>query len=267
MRVQGEQRFHANCGRCHATPQKFSPRVMATVIRHMRVRATITDARYASDPVLYESIVLHEWIVHDQCCHNSVTTKVTCLQPMTKSRCIRRNVLRMAIVLALLVGLSLASTPARVIELTADSDSRYKIAGMRTPEITVKAGEEIRLKVTARRGSRGIGMVRFMASRCFAPRTEQGRGVGSDVQARNAGVRPHRALRAGRIRCGLHRNLQRRPRRHAHEVHRAALSYFEHGGGMEEINLVGAASSNWRDLRRRRPHVTSTEKSPTASVH
>src|SRR5690242_5328862 len=44
MRVQGEQRFHANCGRCHATPQKFPPRVMATVIRHMRVRATITDA-------------------------------------------------------------------------------------------------------------------------------------------------------------------------------------------------------------------------------
>ena len=43
MRVQGEQRFRANCGRCHATPQKFSPRVMATVLRHMRVRATITD--------------------------------------------------------------------------------------------------------------------------------------------------------------------------------------------------------------------------------
>ena len=44
VRVQGEQRFHANCGRCHAAPQKFPPRVMATVIRHMRVRATITDA-------------------------------------------------------------------------------------------------------------------------------------------------------------------------------------------------------------------------------
>lgn len=42
MRVQGEQRFHANCGRCHAAPQKFPPRVMATVVRHMRVRATIT---------------------------------------------------------------------------------------------------------------------------------------------------------------------------------------------------------------------------------
>jgi mono/diheme cytochrome c family protein len=43
MRVQGEQRFHANCGRCHAAPQKFPPRMMATVLRHMRVRATITD--------------------------------------------------------------------------------------------------------------------------------------------------------------------------------------------------------------------------------
>lgn len=43
MRVQGEQRFRANCGRCHASPQKFPPRIMKTVIRHMRVRATITD--------------------------------------------------------------------------------------------------------------------------------------------------------------------------------------------------------------------------------
>jgi cytochrome c5 len=42
MRVQGEQRFRANCGRCHAAPQKFTPRMMATVLRHMRVRATIT---------------------------------------------------------------------------------------------------------------------------------------------------------------------------------------------------------------------------------
>jgi mono/diheme cytochrome c family protein len=43
MRVQGEQRFRANCGRCHAAPRKFPPRMMATVLRHMRVRATITD--------------------------------------------------------------------------------------------------------------------------------------------------------------------------------------------------------------------------------
>ena len=36
--------------------------------------------------------------------------------------------------------------------LVVTRDSRYKIAGMRTPEITVKAGEPIVLRVTARRG-------------------------------------------------------------------------------------------------------------------
>jgi hypothetical protein len=43
MRVQGELRYHENCSRCHAAPRKFPPRMMATVLRHMRVRATVTD--------------------------------------------------------------------------------------------------------------------------------------------------------------------------------------------------------------------------------
>jgi mono/diheme cytochrome c family protein len=43
MRLEGERRFRANCGRCHAAPHKFPPRMMATIVRHMRVRATITD--------------------------------------------------------------------------------------------------------------------------------------------------------------------------------------------------------------------------------
>jgi cytochrome c5 len=43
MRLEGEKRFRANCGRCHAAPEKFPPRMMATIVRHMRVRATITD--------------------------------------------------------------------------------------------------------------------------------------------------------------------------------------------------------------------------------
>jgi mono/diheme cytochrome c family protein len=43
LRVEGEKRFRANCGRCHQAPHKFPPRVMATAIRHMRVRAMITD--------------------------------------------------------------------------------------------------------------------------------------------------------------------------------------------------------------------------------
>ena len=41
--LEGEKRFRSNCGRCHAAPPKFSPRVMATIVRHMRVRATITN--------------------------------------------------------------------------------------------------------------------------------------------------------------------------------------------------------------------------------
>jgi heme/copper-type cytochrome/quinol oxidase subunit 2 len=40
----------------------------------------------------------------------------------------------------------------RSIELTADKDSRYKIAGMHVPEISVKAGEQILMRVTARKG-------------------------------------------------------------------------------------------------------------------
>ncbi|MBZ5680538.1 MAG: hypothetical protein LAO24_10565 [Acidobacteriia bacterium] len=44
-----------------------------------------------------------------------------------------------------------ASAQMHVIELVADSDSRYKIAGQHHPEITVKAGEPVLLRVTARR--------------------------------------------------------------------------------------------------------------------
>ena len=56
-------------------------------------------------------------------------------------------------VLGIVLGCkSAVHAQARVIELTADRDSRYKIAGMRAPEITVKAGEHIVLRVTARRG-------------------------------------------------------------------------------------------------------------------
>lgn len=51
----------------------------------------------------------------------------------------------------LLLGSLHAQTQPHVIEFTADSDSRYKMAGLRTPEITVKAGEPVVLRVTARR--------------------------------------------------------------------------------------------------------------------
>jgi len=43
IRVEGDKRFRTNCGRCHMAPHKFPPRMMATMVRHMRVRALITD--------------------------------------------------------------------------------------------------------------------------------------------------------------------------------------------------------------------------------
>ncbi|MGO9124762.1 MAG: hypothetical protein ACLP6G_07710 [Terriglobales bacterium] len=57
--------------------------------------------------------------------------------------------------LALAASLCFAQTPVgsqpRVIEVLADKDSRYKMAGKRTPEILVKAGEPIVLRITARK--------------------------------------------------------------------------------------------------------------------
>jgi heme/copper-type cytochrome/quinol oxidase subunit 2 len=71
---------------------------------------------------------------------------------MTNLSAIHRTVLKITLACALAAGLPRASAQARVIEFTADSDSRYKIAGQRTPEITVKAGEQVLLRVTAHRG-------------------------------------------------------------------------------------------------------------------
>jgi hypothetical protein len=58
--------------------------------------------------------------------------------------------------LALFAMLFAASLPSfsqsRVIEVLADKDSHFKIAGMSRPEITVKAGEPLLLRISARKG-------------------------------------------------------------------------------------------------------------------
>src|SRR5579864_6893192 len=45
-----------------------------------------------------------------------------------------------------------AFSQARVIEVMADKDSHFKMAGQSHPEITVKAGEPLLLRITARKG-------------------------------------------------------------------------------------------------------------------
>jgi heme/copper-type cytochrome/quinol oxidase subunit 2 len=52
----------------------------------------------------------------------------------------------------LLLGSALSAADVHVIAVLADKDSRYKIEGQKKPEITVKAGEAILLKITARKG-------------------------------------------------------------------------------------------------------------------
>jgi cytochrome c5 len=38
----GQRKFEANCGRCHSAPEQLSPSITGTVVRHMRVRATLS---------------------------------------------------------------------------------------------------------------------------------------------------------------------------------------------------------------------------------
>lgn len=40
---QGERVFKQNCSRCHTAPEGFSPRIAGTIIRHMRVRASLSQ--------------------------------------------------------------------------------------------------------------------------------------------------------------------------------------------------------------------------------
>lgn len=41
--VEGQKRYLTNCGRCHQSPRQFSPREMSMAVRHMRVRAMLTQ--------------------------------------------------------------------------------------------------------------------------------------------------------------------------------------------------------------------------------
>jgi len=38
----GERKFQENCSRCHSAPEQISPRIAGTVLRHMRVRASLS---------------------------------------------------------------------------------------------------------------------------------------------------------------------------------------------------------------------------------
>jgi cytochrome c5 len=40
---EGQRIFEENCSRCHTAPNGFSPHIAGTVLRHMRVRASLSE--------------------------------------------------------------------------------------------------------------------------------------------------------------------------------------------------------------------------------
>lgn len=40
---EGERLFQVNCGRCHRVPEQISPKIAGSVLRHMRVRAMLSQ--------------------------------------------------------------------------------------------------------------------------------------------------------------------------------------------------------------------------------
>ena len=42
-RNEGERVFQQHCSRCHSAPEGFSPRISGTIVRHMRVRASLSQ--------------------------------------------------------------------------------------------------------------------------------------------------------------------------------------------------------------------------------
>jgi cytochrome c5 len=40
---EGARIFEQHCSRCHTAPDGFSPRISGTIVRHMRVRASLSE--------------------------------------------------------------------------------------------------------------------------------------------------------------------------------------------------------------------------------
>jgi heme/copper-type cytochrome/quinol oxidase subunit 2 len=54
--------------------------------------------------------------------------------------------------MCLMFATAVTHAQIHVIEIVADKDSRFKIAGQSKPEIVLKAGEQVTLRITANKG-------------------------------------------------------------------------------------------------------------------
>lgn len=64
-----------------------------------------------------------------------------------------KRFLSLAALLVIALAPLRAAPGPRIIQVTADEDNRYKIPGTKKPVITVKAGEVVKLRITAHKGT------------------------------------------------------------------------------------------------------------------
>jgi heme/copper-type cytochrome/quinol oxidase subunit 2 len=76
---------------------------------------------------------------------------MTATWPFIESAINLRLLVAMAVLSASCSWAQNAQPAARVIEILADHDSRYKIEGQKQPIITVRVGEQIILRITAKK--------------------------------------------------------------------------------------------------------------------
>jgi hypothetical protein len=76
---------------------------------------------------------------------------MTATWPFIESAINLRLLVAMAVLSASCSWAQNAQPAARVIEILADHDSRYKIEGQKQPVITVRVGEQIILRITAKK--------------------------------------------------------------------------------------------------------------------
>src|SRR5712691_4183027 len=104
---------------------------MMATFAHMRVPATITDEDM-----------------------RFILAYMTQLQvTMKTNRKVYRVARALAPVAVVFLSVIFACANTRVIEIVADHDSRYRMLGAGTPAIIAIPGEELRLRITARKAS------------------------------------------------------------------------------------------------------------------
>jgi len=167
VRVEGEKRFQANCGRCHQSPHKFPPRMMLTIERHMRVPCPDHGRGYAPDRPLSKPVIVPTLL---RIRNHASACGLGCFSMGARP------------------SLSSRGGQGRVIELVADKDSRYKMEAKDKPSSHGQSGRSVVLRITRAGANRGIAMGPFTGFPCCGPKTGRRFPVGTCSLNRQAGV-------------------------------------------------------------------------------